>query len=45
MATEASPDLTLFLDIFHIDEQAQAMGGETVALWNAVKAAVDREFQ
>jgi hypothetical protein len=32
------------LDIGYIDEHAQAMSGETVALWDAVKAAVDREF-
>ena len=33
------------LDIGYIDEHAQAMSSETVVLWNAVKAAVDREFQ
>ena len=32
------------LDIGYIDEHAQAMSSETVVLWNAVKAAVDREF-
>ena len=32
------------LDIGYIDERAQAMSSETVVLWNAVKAAVDREF-
>ena len=38
------PNRNYPLDIAYIDEQAYAMSGETVALWDAVKAAVDREF-